>query len=626
MNIVQLQDQLKNFSQDQLVREMQMPSGNAPPYLVLSEIMRRKQMETAFAGQQAPQETVAQEAVAAAGVPQGGIADMARALAPQTDMTQNTGVQAMAKGGPVKKMQEGGAVMTDPAVRTLANRVGMTVEEYLEAVGPERAAAIRADADRRAASQVTSSSNVFDPRLAVTGTQAATGDMSTSFEQQKDDSLFNELGVNPSRTFGGADQYDRGMPELPTLQETFAADNPFSYPVPATPISDFREPPERPSIFSEMGGTVSEIAQNYRDARLRASQQGDLRAQGSDNRPLTAAEQAVADQRGEIFGGIWDLAGRVGRAIDDNLVGPAAAFGKGTQALGARALATGATLIPGLEGFAVNMAGTEEAALKDAARLAREGVFPNAPATAEEEEADRVENLKAAYTQMAGTMGQAGITSLAGNKPNAAAPKTDTPTPETDPAPDAAQPSGGGGGGAGGGAGRTSSYEQMLMDTLASREKAATQDKWLALAQVGLNMMSSTNPTLLGAIGESGLKGVETARAARDQYDKDKLDILGAIEQSRLARAAAAARAASGGITAYQAAQLARNERKDLFDELSTIQTAISTMAPTGVPLNPEDMGEVEQLKAYAKQLTNQLFGASAADTNTDGTYNVQNN
>jgi hypothetical protein len=81
------------------------------------------------------------------------------------------------------------------------------------------------------------------------------------------------------------------------------------------------------------------------------------------------------------------------------------------------------------------------------------------------------------------------------------------------------------------------------MDALSSREKAAEQDKWLALAQVGLNLMSSTQPTLGGALGEAGLKGVEAVRGARDQYDKEKLEILGALEQSRMARA----KAASGG-------------------------------------------------------------------------------
>ena len=104
---------------------------------------------------------------------------------------------------------------------------------------------------------------------------------------------------------------------------------------------------------------------------------------------------------------------------------------------------------------------------------------------------------------------------------------------------------GGGGGGAGGGGGM-SSYEQELMNVLQKREKAAEQDKWLALAQVGLNLMSSTQPTIGGAIGEAGLKGVEAARGARDQYDKDRIELLGALEQSRMARASAAAKSAQG--------------------------------------------------------------------------------
>ena len=42
MNILQIQDDLKNFSEQQLINEMQRPSGNAPQYLVLSEINRRR--------------------------------------------------------------------------------------------------------------------------------------------------------------------------------------------------------------------------------------------------------------------------------------------------------------------------------------------------------------------------------------------------------------------------------------------------------------------------------------------------------------------------------------------------------------------------------------------------------
>ena len=83
MNVLQIQDDLKNFSEDQLIKEMQQPSGSAPQFLVLSELNRRKRVKGEFAARQAQQSpTVAEEVVAAAGVPQSGIAGMAEAMSP----------------------------------------------------------------------------------------------------------------------------------------------------------------------------------------------------------------------------------------------------------------------------------------------------------------------------------------------------------------------------------------------------------------------------------------------------------------------------------------------------------------------------------------------------------------
>jgi hypothetical protein len=92
MNMIELQDKLKNFSQEQLVGMMQQPTGEAPQFMVLSEITRRQKMQQEAS--KTPTQSVAQEAVAAAGVPQGGIADMARTLAPQTNVAQNTGAMS----------------------------------------------------------------------------------------------------------------------------------------------------------------------------------------------------------------------------------------------------------------------------------------------------------------------------------------------------------------------------------------------------------------------------------------------------------------------------------------------------------------------------------------------------
>ena len=70
MNIIQIQDDLKNFSENQLINEMQRPSGSAPQFLVLSEINRRKRVKSEFdAANMRDEPSVAQEAVASAGVP-----------------------------------------------------------------------------------------------------------------------------------------------------------------------------------------------------------------------------------------------------------------------------------------------------------------------------------------------------------------------------------------------------------------------------------------------------------------------------------------------------------------------------------------------------------------------------
>jgi len=68
MNIIELQERLKDLPEQALMQEMQMPSGTAPQFLVLSELKRRKRMRDEYQRQQAQgMQTVAEEAVTAAG-------------------------------------------------------------------------------------------------------------------------------------------------------------------------------------------------------------------------------------------------------------------------------------------------------------------------------------------------------------------------------------------------------------------------------------------------------------------------------------------------------------------------------------------------------------------------------
>jgi hypothetical protein len=116
MNILELQDNLKDVSDDVLMKEMQMPSGNAPQFLVLSELKRRKRMRDEFQRQEASNmPTVAEEVVTAAGMPQQGIMQAARAMAPNTNMAQNTGMDMAAPvpatRAPQPQMMSDGGIM-----------------------------------------------------------------------------------------------------------------------------------------------------------------------------------------------------------------------------------------------------------------------------------------------------------------------------------------------------------------------------------------------------------------------------------------------------------------------------------------------------------------------------------
>ena len=127
MNLIQVQDDLKNFSQDQLVKEMQQPSGSTPQFLVLSELNRRKRVKGNFEARQAQnQPTVAEEAVASAGVPQSGMMGMSEAMAPQSMESGGIGSmmpKTMKNGGEVEEYAEGGVIKAQDGLRSYKDRM-----------------------------------------------------------------------------------------------------------------------------------------------------------------------------------------------------------------------------------------------------------------------------------------------------------------------------------------------------------------------------------------------------------------------------------------------------------------------------------------------------------------------
>jgi len=105
MNLLSIQDTLKNASDQQLVHLMQSPDSTAPSYLVLSELRRRKEMRTKQA--QPPEGTVAQDltseenmqapmGIRSLQTPEPGDEDY------PTEEDEGTGIQAMREGGVIR--------------------------------------------------------------------------------------------------------------------------------------------------------------------------------------------------------------------------------------------------------------------------------------------------------------------------------------------------------------------------------------------------------------------------------------------------------------------------------------------------------------------------------------------
>lgn len=113
MNILQMEDLVKGMPDEMLMQEAQMPSGQIPQFLALSEVQRRKEMRDKF--QAPPQATVADQIL------QGGIASAMPQQPPQGGMAPPQGppmgappVAAYGGGMMPYTMADGGAVPGGP--------------------------------------------------------------------------------------------------------------------------------------------------------------------------------------------------------------------------------------------------------------------------------------------------------------------------------------------------------------------------------------------------------------------------------------------------------------------------------------------------------------------------------
>ena len=608
MNIIDLQERLKDLPEQSLMQEMQMPTGTAPQFLVLSELKRRKRMRDEYQRQQAQgMQTVAEEAITAAGMPQQGIMGISQAMAPRSAIAQDTGVndmmqaeatrapqpqempvQGMYDGGYVRKMQVGGSPEDDYLI--FLERRNLT-----DSPEARRMYAITAENNTapRGISNVSADVSAFLPNASGAATidfdASATeelADDSRSFGQRYVGdplrSLFQPVGESMRETLQpvGEDltQVLRGRP-----QES------YSFVPPRDPRLD-PQPLSYDQIISRaQSGAMPSLdqLQSSVEAGLLTSQQAaDVQAMTEGTGYLPSDQEISAANAPGMSTVIPDdprlvtdpylLGGartEIGQTVEDYLAG---AFG-------------GRSVQEQLDINAARTKAIEENVLSGGDGAGTSTAETTAPRTRDQGLSYGLGSLDRGTIDV----GPDGIPLSFGTAATDAATQPDLTTTTS------AIPDGGGGGG-----GALGSIESRVASMIEEREKSAQADKWLALAQTGLALMASDQPTIGGAIGEAGLAGIGAMQQARSAYDKDILTLLDA--QAGLQRS----RASGGGRSRRQSPAELKSALDYLRGEVEDLAT-VTSVNDFGQEVTTKDYTRVPaSMQADIKRLRDQYLAA----------------
>lgn len=578
MNIARASEMIKDLSEQQLAAAAQYQVADIPPYMALAEMQRRKKL---MAEQQAgpmPTTTVMQDMLAAPGVPSGGITQLAGAMAPKTDMAKDTGAtqmpqstRRMAEGGyydsSTKRYAGGRSVVIDgqrydidPATETLAERLGMTPEEYIRTLGPNAALNQRRVERNQMLELEPMGDGVAFPTQAdldVAARDEAVG-IGTVPRGMAEPSL-SAVPNMPGPSAGPV--FDVRAPELVAATPDVVPQGPAGIAMPPNWFS----PDGTPRRSTPLNEIIPDIPQAGPSAPVV---------------PTPDANGMVYSGRGDA-GGIQQLYAQLPER-ERTMMNESSAF-EGINDYAPAPLFEGPYMTPGqaIDRYAAFEAGTPE----DYTGPRPTYVGPGS---------DVVEGVPTG--------------DLSQPRPQA---RDDAAVPPDmlQPAAPATPPGGGGSGSArGAGAASTSSTQTGPMDDMA---RQLTRDKWLALAEFGLGLMSSNAPTLGKAIGEAGLPAVQSMRAAQENYNKYKLADRELQQQMQIAQMRAASGGRGGG--GLDVGDLLR-----YYGELTEQREALA--------MNPAQRGALERLDAQIAQVgsaINQVFGMGGTQGGGMPTYDT---
>jgi len=645
MNIIDLQERLKDLPEQALMREMQMPSGTAPQFLVLSELKRRKRMRDDYKRQQAQgMQTVAEEAITAAGAPAAGIMQMSRAMAPRSAIAQNTGVNDMMQQESVRApqpeqpmmMADGGVLNMQPGGFTDRQQQGYLI--FLEDMGladsPESQQMYLRMMERQQERGV--SPQIFMPGIDRAPESMSLADVSTDISAFMPGAEVSRPTMAAAPVMGaapsvGAVDFDASVSAVPEAPPLFSRDI-------MVQLSEMGVDPED---FARLSADEQQNILNFEDItdpmRQRFAESYEAEEIAQTDAP-TEGRTTAAEELAEINQRLSDpnLSDRARGFLENRKailesqvqIGEAPSFlmeqiNRG--AAGVRSVLD--PLISGgisyfdpdaAESFAETgqqaeeyfTSQAEESAAEREARLAALGigdeeVFDEAPPPVEEQALSF--GLDGLNIPGSGTpLSFGGVTPSAADIPlSTGREATFEPTPEFplgtpvgDPAVSTSSATVGADKTGGGGAGGYGGIESRIARMLEERERSAEADKWLALAQTGLALMASNQPTIGGAIGEAGLAGVGALQKARSQYDKDimsLLDMQAGIQRAR----SAAARAGSS-----------TSDLNSRIDDARQELSALNSEARSYRRIDVDDFGEARLVDLTPQQLRADIIAA----------------
>ena len=606
MNIIEIQDSLKDLPDSALMKEMQAPTGSAPQFLVLSELKRRKRMRDDFQRRQnADMKTVAEEVVTAAGAPQEGIMQMSRAMAPNSSIAQNTGMdmaapvqptqapQMMADGG-IMKFQRGGAISAQP---TGQGGTYILVQDGEQVPGTgtypdfrsanEAAKAIR-DVPVFQRSRVLSDLGQPEPILETEVSALSQVDpdamaFAANDEMRRQLQLRQARGQRDDPSVGGIASLD---PLGRAFMDEYRPDMSVMQGIPSggegADVMDYmRLNPMQSNIdsqgflpnvepFASEDQRADEVAQMEISRLSGAIPLADAVSEMSSNAPVDfdASTPDPSIGTAEPDSGFLEFFSSLRTSDEDNPM--VQMVEDAIDAYNAPELRSPDDVIDAQRRAAANTLSGDEFS------LAPDQGYPF-PVDAPEETSPETDpynalNILPALTQTSSgdeivdkateimeernipldqQMIDAGFTG--GDIDPSDIPALTIAQQAAEEANVSLDALGGEGqtidlGGDGGGSSTTTSrsganfgsIESRIARMLEDREKSAEADKWMALAQTGMALMASKNPTFGGALGEAGLLGVGAMQKARQQYDDDILGLLGMQQKIQTAKAAAA--------------------------------------------------------------------------------------